>query len=200
MQVNLDYESPIDLVEPNYPGQFPRQMSIYLKIDWASKCVYAETRNYGIGGTPIDEWKGETSVYALPDNVDATKLKTFVEPYLKTIDAIAAGYTTRWDGNRYVPDFSDVEDLKQELDDAFSNLDDSVETIDRFMFTDPDEYFGAHGENLDPGTITAATTDAEIDAIAETLTDEAAREMVVIDGSVVDYLIELREEMRDDER
>ena len=68
------------------------------------------------------------------------------------------------------------------------------------MFTEPDEYFGAHGENLDPGTITAATTDAEIDAIAEMLTDEAAREMVVIDGSVVDYLIELRDEVRDDER
>ena len=98
-----------------------------------------------------------------------------------------------------MPDFSNVEDLKQELDDAFSNLDDSVETIDRFMFTDPDEYFEPTA-NLDPGTITAATTDAEIDAIAETLTDEAAREMVVIDGSVVDYLIELREEMRDNER
>jgi hypothetical protein len=199
MQLNLDYESPIDLVEPNYPGQFPRQMPIYLKIDWASRCVYAEARNYEIDATPIDEWKGETSVYPLPNDVDATKLRSFLKPYLTMIDAIADGYTTRWDGNQYVPDFSGVNGMKEELDDAFRNLADSVETIDRLMFLEPVEYFGGSGENLDPGTVTAMTTDAEIKQIAGELVDEATREWVVFDGSVVDYLFELRNKLREED-
>ena len=198
MDLNLDYESPIALAIPNYPGQFPRQMPIYLKIDWGSAVVYAEARNYQIGGTPIDEWRGETSVYSLPDDVDATKLNSFVAERMDVITKIADGYATRWDGNNYVPDFSAVTDLKEELDDEFGNLDDSVDRIDEYMFTEPDEYFGCNGENLDPRTVTATTTDAEIDAIADRLSEEAARNGVVFDGDVTEYLSQLRTELRED--
>jgi hypothetical protein len=75
-----------------------------------------------------------------------------------------------------------------------------VETIDRFMLTDPDEYFGAHGENLDTGTITAATTDAEIKTIAGDVDRRSRPRDGRVRWIVVDYLIELRDEVRDDER
>ena len=104
----LKFENETDLIKENYHGSFPRQMPIYISIDWENKTISAFTRNYQIGGTPAREWNGIVSVYKLPRNIDAKELKSGIEEhYLKDIETIGEFFDISHNGHNFVGSFPD---------------------------------------------------------------------------------------------
>ena len=110
INVTFEFTRPTELVEPNYENQFPRQMPIYLKIDFSETPpkVQALAQEYRITGTPFDEWHGHMQTFQLPNNVDASALAEFVSDDLsKLINSIKNGYESVWDGSNYVACFNE---------------------------------------------------------------------------------------------
>jgi hypothetical protein len=90
------------LIEANYPGNYPRQMPIFLLVDKETREITVETRNYQIGGTPARQWNGFVSAYRLPANIDAEKLAADIdENYAARFEALCDGWSSAWDGHNW---------------------------------------------------------------------------------------------------
>jgi hypothetical protein len=114
MEIGIDYKNEDALIKNNYQGQNPKQMPIYLVVDWEDATITAETRNYQIGGTPARQWHQLVSAYQLPADVDAANLASDIKTeYLPLIEKIRSGFETKWDGNNRVGRFT--EDARQEM-------------------------------------------------------------------------------------
>lgn len=108
MELKLNYENEDALIENNYAGNFPKQMPIYLFVDWETGEITAGARNYQIGGTPAREYHRISRAYHLPANVDAERLAQDIkDEYEKKLDEVRAGITIEWDGNNYVGLYTD---------------------------------------------------------------------------------------------
>ena len=187
-----EFENRTDLIEANYPGQNPRMMSVYMLVDWDEKTVEVETRNYQIGGTPLNEWLGRIWSFTLPSPVDALEIRDYItEEIIPVLEQVEDKYDTQWDGSNWVPDWGEVEidDIRYQV----KQLVDGAPTLDEGGLWDAGEWF----QNSQP-LVTAATTDAELKELAAELEMYARGENVILDG-LEKYLYELREEKRFEE-
>jgi hypothetical protein len=206
INIDIDFDSPVALVESNYDGQYPRQMPIYLKIFLSGETanIAAQTQNYDISGTPFSEWHGHDRVFGLPNNVDASALHDFVKiDIAPLVEKVAAGYTNEWDGNNYVAGFTD--DSSNALDEIERALDDAP-TFDEGGLWDLGEWLDATtcrptiedpSGKVDGHKITARTTDDELDNIKNLIESAATDDNVVLDGNLDEYLTEIRDDCRD---
>jgi len=125
MEVDINYKDPLDLIEPNYPGDCERQKRIYLEIDWSRKKITAYTYNFKIGGTPSRIWHGLADIYQLPCNTDASKIKEWVEQeVIPRIKPLEDAFESYWDGSNWRgkwKDDADVETIYDDFNDFMSS-------------------------------------------------------------------------------
>ena len=202
-KINIaDEMNPRALIEPNYGNSYPRQMPIHLYIDPEDRTVYVDTNDFSQTGTPGDIWHNRRFYYNLPYNVDASELKEWIETdqeLIGGIDKLIESYECHWNGNNYVGRYD--EDVEMKLGFYIEN---HAPTVEFGGLSTPGDWFGnAMAWSKDGSSvkidgcapITADTTDEELDALAQELMDAAESEGVVFDGSVIDFLRTLREEL-----
>jgi hypothetical protein len=101
------------LIAENYAGDFPRQMPIYLLVDWQTGEITAQVRNYHIGGVPARQWNGYEHAIHLSANIDAERLAADIfEHYAEKLDAVRSGWSEYYDGNN---NKGTLTDMAQEL-------------------------------------------------------------------------------------
>jgi hypothetical protein len=201
MKVNIDYQNSTDLITPNYRGDCDRQMPIWLEIDWENKEITAYTRNFRVGGTPANIWHGRADVYHLPNNTDASRLKGWVESdVIPRIKSLEAAYESYWDGSNWRGRWKD-DDTVETIYDDFHEFMSSQEAgngsvpaiLDGGGVWDVWDWLQDLPEGLD-----ANTTDAELDAIAKEILSEANCQDIVLDGDVVAFLKNRREDLKNE--
>jgi hypothetical protein len=199
MKINMDFTNSIDLIEGNYPGQNPRQMPIYLEIDWENEEISARTRNYQIDGTPARQWHGLVSVYQLPNDTNALELIDWVKnEILPRAEKIADGFSSEWDGHNWVGTFT--EDAREEEEGITRDLEcGSVnESIPRLMdgggLWDMREWVR---ESDFLNEITPETTDKELGEIKSEIISVSDVSDIVLDydGTIMDFLKEYRDDL-----
>lgn len=216
MRINnrINFNKPTDLIEPNYPGQHPRQMPIYLKISFDTDPIeiYATTQDYRITGTPFDEWNGHVQVFELPSSVNAAKLKEWVDDKLiDYVKILAGGYESCWNGNNYVAKWSDkarqvLEDLNWKFSQNMDINSDFAPVTEMGGLWEPGEWL-MHSiflpdledptVRIDKYMITATTPDNDLKKISDALEEEGEDMGVVWDGDMYEYLEDLRQDCID---
>jgi putative transposon-encoded protein len=189
--LSLDYDCPVALLEPDGDGR-PRR--ILLVIDWASKIISVETRAHNDDTQSECRWRGMEDAYPLPPLVDATRLREWVEEeVLPRALPLLEAYRTVWD---------DVDQFGR-----FPGHEMDKEEFDRWMLCDAEPPLHEGGlwsvaDWLAGGVeeVSHETTDAAIEALADTIVDEAAAENVVLVGgreAVRAYLLDYRQDLQD---
>ena len=204
-EVKINYENPLDLIEPNYPGNFPEQMPIYLEIDWERQEITAFTRDYNIGGTPAREWYGLATVYELPNNTRADQLAEWVEKeVVPRVEKLATKFESVWNGSNWVgrwPDEIQETDLYDFL--HFFEIEcagmGSIPTLsDEGGLYHVTDWLGNFPTAKEYG-ITPDTTDARLQEIANIIESEAKNDDVVLYGDIFDYLQQIRDELSEEQ-
>ena len=188
--------SPNDLIEPNYNGQIPRQMPIYLEIDPEAKTVDVFAANFKLNGVPSDIWYDRRFAIDLPFNVDASLLSDFVDVIADRIDQFISKWELVYNGQNYVGSI-DSDFLNSFEHEVYQ----TVPTNDSVEFISPVDYFDAIIYRRETSVkiqdieteITSETSDEELEAIAKQLENDLC-DPVVFDGSIIDMLIELRDD------
>lgn len=188
---SLIYDRPTALLEPTARGE-PR--TIVLVIDWQARTITAETRHPEECTTPESEWRGLADAYLLPLLVDAAQLRDWVvAEVVPRALPLAEAYETVWAD---VEKFGRFPGHRQEKEDFDAWMVQGAEPPLHDGGLWPVAEWLSHGvEKVGPGT-----TDAAIEALADTIVDEAASENVVLVGgreAVRAYLLDYRQEIRD---
>lgn len=199
--VKINFDGPLDLIEPNYPGNYPDQMPIYLEIDWERREITAFTRNYQIGGTPGREWHGLATTYQLPNNTRADRLAGWVaDEIVPLVDKLVGKFESVWDGSNWVGRWPD--ELQDDLYDFVHRMDaecagmGSIPTINDdgglWHVTD-----WLSNSNLSKEyNITPGTTDDRLQEIANEIESDAVNDDVVLSGDLLAYLHNIRDEVK----
>jgi hypothetical protein len=189
--LSLDYDCPVELLEPDGDGQ-PRQIN--LVIDWRDAVISAETRAHDDNARSEYRWRGMVGAYPLPPLVDATRLREWVEEeVLPRALPLLEAYRTVWD---------DVDQFGR-----FPGHEMDKEEFDRWMLCDAEPPLHEGGlwsvaDWLAGGVeeVSHETTDAAIEALADRIVDVAASENVVLVGgreAVRAYLLDYRQDLQD---
>lgn len=188
--LSLDYDHPTALLEPDGDGQ-PRR--IYLVVDWASEIISTETRSHDDNARSEYRWRGMEDAYALPPLVDAGQLCEWVEDeVLPRAAPLLEAYRTVWDDVEQYGRFPGHEREKEEFDAWIARTEPPLH--DGGLWLVEDWLSGGVPD------LSHETTDAAIEALADTIVDEAAAENVVIVAgreAVRAYLLDYRQELRD---
>ena len=197
MKINnkIKFDSATALIEANAPGQFPRLVPAYLKIEWDyAPTVTAFTRDYNISGTPMDEWEGRADTFRLPGNVNANALRDWVDSddfrgkLTEVIDAMEDDETFHHE-KYYFEHFVETEAPTLEEGQGFWDVDQWLQWSTAY----PDEGIPrCHIDDI--GEITPATTDEELEAMADAINKLAIENDVVFDGDTYGWLEELRDQ------
>jgi hypothetical protein len=195
----------------HYKGQINPQPA-YLWIDLEKKTVEADySGEVGQGGVPERVWHGlvrrvDITPYikgsALADLLESKELAGYVQ---RMID----GFESVWDNSNWVAKLTpDAERAERELElhliHAIDLTSDTTtvytayEWFENAMVTDEDK---ATITIPDVGTITADSTDAELEAMAKKIRKDAEDEGIYIEPRITDTLEELRADcarMRDE--
>ena len=154
---------------------------------------------YGGDGTSFDVWHGRTRVYTLLGkggaHVDLDALRADLSPtgrLAPLIDRIAAGLDSEWDGSNMRGTMTDdASTAEDELDDVIERI--AHEWVDdRWTTWDVYDYLHACKHEID-GTM----TDEELSKWAANVERVAGRDCVRIDGDVLEWATEVRNEKRD---
>jgi len=187
----INFSNATGLLEEN-PMNLGHQAPIYLFIDWENETVDAYT--YCDNSTPGDVYHGKRSMIRLPGEVNAALMREDVDKLLPMIEKIFAGYESKWNGSNWKGTFN------EESMDLIGKLIYDIEEGDYFSTID---YWGGlydvHDYFVDrPEGLTAASTDEEIEKIAEESIQNALGDDIKIiggNGRVIEHLKQLREEL-----
>lgn len=185
-------------VETNYPGQHPRQMPLYLAIDWRSGEVEVIAREYTLTGTPMYEYHGHVITSRLPDDVDASRLHGYVtDEIIPAMQPWADAYQSDWNGSNHVATFDGVFDKADPyaLQGTLDQLCEDAPTFDEGGIVDVGEWL----HDWAWSTVQARHSDEEVTVMAEDVEKEEREKGFVFDGDVEKYLREIRDEKRAEE-
>jgi hypothetical protein len=196
MDNQIDFDvNPTDLIVPETSGTFPRQEPIYLILDLGEGAIQVETRSANLGND-FYTYYGHKRLFRLPDATDASALRVWVdEKILNMADELQDLYESHWDGNNHVAIFLN-EDRADELITEISDLcTDDVPCISGHAgLWDVEEWLCPVKSDLTNEV--KDMSDDDIEDKAWDLTTEAESDGVVLDGSVRDYLLRLRNEAK----
>lgn len=186
------FENAWDLITRNYSGNYPDQMSIYLKIDWYLKKIWVEAQNYQISGTPVREWFSIVTSIRLPDNIDATEIINDLDNIAESIINLEAIFDIAWNGSNYVGRF-----IKNDDDDEYTvdNLIYDLENCNWSVYENGGLWDARDWIDDTELYIAADMTDEELETIKLDLIEIAHADNIVLYG-LSDYLIDIRDRMR----
>lgn len=174
----------------------------YIEIDLEKETVEADYSGEIGNAVPANVWHGLVRRIPVTPYAKGTVLAAFLESdELRTlVERMIAGFESVWNGNNYVskmtPDATAAEDELERAAEAFFDPADLVQvySVDTFMETamSTDEDAGEiELENV--GTITADTSDADLQQFAAAIRKQAADAEIELDTSVSDWLTDLRD-------
>lgn len=102
------------------------------------------------------------------------------------MQTVCNGHSVEWDGSNHVGHMTD--DALAAWDELQADLENIT---DYYSLIDLHEWMSGDVE------ITGEETDGELQSLAEDIIGEAAEDGVILDGDVLEYLTELRDELRD---
>jgi hypothetical protein len=189
-----------------YPGEHAPQPA-FLYFDPERRIAYARPDyNVGHNSAPMDCVHGLVLGWPIPNTLDTDDLHNLIHEITPLLETIADGYECVWNGHDYVGEYSCVaERAIDQVDDIVSCIpwededEDEDEDEGSLDYWDLEEWLNVDrlptkqaAKELD---ITTATTDAELDAMAESFNDEAASQSVTFTNDPVDYLYNLRRKL-----
>lgn len=191
MKINLSYSRSTELVRPNHPGQFPRQMPSYLVVDWRARSLYVEHHDFHCEGWGESFVTNHRLAVPLPEDVDATQLAGWVEQHILPVVApVAEAFRCDWVDGVSVPRFPvDIRELEERL----AGIAASAPVFDGGGLEAVGEWYGQEADEA----ITGRESDADLAELAERWEAEAAAESVVLDGDLYFFLRGLRDERRE---
>lgn len=196
----LMYDDPIALIRENPMSSTTEQTPIYLEVDWEEKTIIATTYDLQRDGMPMQVYHDLISIFRLPDNVNAYRLKGWVDKVaLPRIEEVGAGYRAEWDGSNMVGRFGSESDWSDQtplhlLDDWFRREaeppthEGGLMHIRDWLDADP----------LPESDLSPLTTDEEIETLATRIEADAAGLNYVLAGDICDTLRELRDDMQEE--
>lgn len=177
------------------PSTNPRQpMETVLLYDPEDDQLWVELR-HAISGTPEPEWCRRRLAWTIPSTVDASSLTDAINrgEIADALSRIRAGHTIEWDGSNHVGRLTD--DAREMQDGIEEWLDAWRDTLEGGLIA-VDDWYPERDLFIDDYGITATTTDAELDAIAERMEADARGENYALDGAYA-YAERVRDELRD---
>lgn len=197
-----------------YPGQNTLQPA-YLEMDEDGCLTYDYSGEIG-GAVPMAVWLNRTRRWAIPGDVRGAALADFlglqnVQALLKRVHL---GHEVRWDGNNHrgILD-ADAAEASEELGRLAESWFDEADRVNPMVpeaflagattprrLGEPESWDDATEFFIDDSpkfTITAVTTDKEIQAHADRLENQAEADNIYLDGSVAEHLEALRETCRE---
>lgn len=169
--------------------------SVRLVINPAISHAYLETYSPG-QGVPPEMWHGRVLSFPVQRSrpVDGQALVEWLRDGdgQSLLQRIVAGHSVEWDGSNHVGELTD--DATEARDTLAYWLEHNAPTLDgdhAGLWTAEDWLYGSDLP------ITAETTDDEISDLADRLTEEATETDAVVRG-IYTFLIEMRDDLRDD--
>ncbi len=186
----IKVEGKFDLYH-QYPGQFEPQPT-FIELDPEGTVVSARY-NAEIGNAvPMAVYHGRIRRYSLPVPLKADAANELMEELMPLFERVCDGFETVWNGNNTVGKLTDdaiaAEEEIEKITDAIDAESSGI------AYWDVADYL--QDADLD---ITAETTDEELEAKATEWEEYAEGEDVAINGDVLEYLTEKRDEMKDEE-
>ncbi len=190
-----DYPSPTELIQLNPPGQQPRQVPIYLCCDWGRGQVVLEVANTSFADTPAYEWQGHRTCWNLPENIDATAIRQWVQDYVVPLaDKVQGGYRLREQQGESVAFLTSKAKRHLEMLDQLLDWDSykvSIPLLQQGGVVTPElRFWDEAKERVGP-----SMTDAELEHLAQEWTRELLEAGYVLDGEVLVLLQAVRREM-----
>jgi hypothetical protein len=148
---------------------------------------------YDQGATDAAVWHNRVLAYTLdfrPDQ-DAAESYLISPPAQALLARICDGHDVDWDGNNHKGTLNlDAHAAIDQLIDGLDNLPRNIWQL----YPVADYLADAHIPRL-----TAASTDADLEQIAQALDDDAQETHHIIDGDILEYLTDQRTELRESE-
>jgi putative transposon-encoded protein len=195
----LKYDDPIALVTENPMSSTTEQTPIYLEVDWQEETIIATTYDLQRDGMPMAIYHDLISLFRLPDNVNAYRLKGWVDKHaLPLIEQVAAGFSAEWDGSNMVGSFprSDEGRSTFEILDDWFRCEAEPPTHEGGLMHIRDWLLDA--DPLPESDLSPLTTDEEIETLATRIEADAAGLNYVLAGDICDTLRELRDDMQEE--
>ena len=192
LEVNIDdYESPTALVEIDAAGQ---QNEILLVIDWAERTISVETREQF--DYTNEAWlRDREDIYDLPQNVDASKLRAWVEEeVVPRAQPLADAFEVVVRNGKRWGEFPGLEDERMRFH-AWMAIHATPPQHDLEIWEARD--WIDLGETIDLG-LTRDIPDEELEILADTLLGIAEyHQVALVSGreGVLEYLRELRDSL-----
>jgi len=168
----------------------------YLVLDWGQREARIAWHMSSETAITFYEFHGHQTALPLPANVDARRLAQWLVENAARLELIAAGYESAWDGHNHVARFSPAASTL--LDDLTMEADLWTET-EALALPDGEGVWAASDWLYDcrHSLVSASSSDDEIAATAERVEQEARAEGIRVKGAA-DYLLSVREELRDE--
>lgn len=188
-----------------YPGQFDIQ-PCYVELDIKNETLTADWNAEVGNAIPFSVYYGFEQRFPIPC-LKTRIVNDLLDEIAPLAEIVIAGYESVWNGNNNIASFNDeaqgaLEEIEQLCESYYGDTDNQVQIYDISDWIDPIMYphFKEGYCNLDGiGTITAKTTDEELQDMTEEIEASTAAEDVVLLDDVYDYLEHLRDECYDKE-
>lgn len=196
-----------------YPGQV-RPQPAYLEIDartGRAACDWsAETGN----AVPVDVWARHILRFAIPNALSEAQIDYLLDRVAPYVERIKAGYSAEWDGNNYRAQYTEnalsaIEMVEEECgqfnDEELLSIWDPAEWLDPCLsaFDKDDGRTNLISDDAVRavfdgfGTVTAASTDQDLDALAATMEAQADSDGCTFTYPVATYLRYVRRDLID---
>lgn len=184
--------TPVGDLYLKYRGQSDPQ-PCYVELDCEREKLSAEADTAIGPGTPTRVWHGRAIRWAIPVLTESAAEGLLLD-LIPLAQRIVDGYSCEWDGRNHVGRLT--EDAQEAADAICDLCDRDWSKREVLSVWDAHDWYaqcGGHRELARELGITAETTDAELDAVAEREEDSAAPARI---EGIERYLRDLREELR----
>jgi len=191
---NLDFDKATALLERASGHREPVPRNIYLVIDWVNKEINVETKDPDDHTVSEARWNGLEDAYPLPQGVDASRLRAWVDQeVVPRAQPLADAFRVVYDGSRRVGRFPGYyEDKKYHFDEWMA------------IHAEPPQHSGGlwSVEDWLEGSVDEVrpdSSDEDLVVLANEIVEEADEANVVLAGGiegVLDYLRALRDSLR----
>ena len=174
-------------------------------FDFADATHFVYERHEMDNLIPFRNFHGHAATYELPANADASMFEEWIAEIVQPfVTRVNAGYATAWkDGNEIAIYSADAISAKEQIDYILDHGNGSMAAIPRLEEWQGRFYAGEYLWEIrhyliENYGITAETSDEQIFGIADKINAYMVNDYVFLDG-IADYLLKLRDNIREDE-
>ena len=179
--------------------QYPNDCNpapVHLEIDCRIGGLRCRYKSEPGNAVSMAEWHGHMPKWVIPALLP-TPANNLMAEVLPLAQRVLDGYESRWDGSNHVAVYdADAQDAMDAIEAICERINTWISPDEIVQVMDAGDYFGAIDAAAEYG-ITATTTDAELDALADQLNSESRYNDVHIVDGMLEYLTAVRQGLRD---